>query len=57
VQRESALYCELFDGATRRSHAAARGPVGLRQDERYLMAGISKTCKRNRGEFGCAGEY
>ena len=56
MQRQSTNQGELLYGAGNRSQAAARGPVGLRQDERDFMASIGQTYERNRGELGRAGE-
>jgi hypothetical protein len=37
-------------------HAAPRWPVGLRQDQRNVVAGIDEPRERGRGELGRAGE-
>ena len=36
--------------------AAAGGPVGLRQDQRDVVAGVEQARQRARGELGRAGE-
>jgi hypothetical protein len=37
-------------------HAATRRPVGLRQDQCDVMAGVDKARERDRGELGRTGE-
>ena len=53
---EPALRREMLDRARRRSHAAAGRPVGLRQNERDVVAGVQQARQRARGELGRAGE-
>jgi hypothetical protein len=47
---------EPLHGARARPHAAAGRPVGLRQDQRNVVAGLTQARQRPLGEWRGAGE-
>ena len=55
-QRQTARQGKLFHCIGQRSQAAPGGSIGLRQNERDVVAGAGETRECNRGELGCAGE-
>jgi hypothetical protein len=55
-QRQTSRQGKLLHRIGQWSQAAPGGSIGLRQNERDVVAGAGETRECNRGELGCAGE-